>query len=181
MPNHTTLIESTIDRIDTNLVRIAADIGKAPLYRLTMQNACYFIAADDFDAEAFKQIDRLKPGMAVRACIFNDRGRHRIAWLRSSDLAIAPYDALGQRDGNLTLLTRASIVFVLSLLIGAAVFRSGWAFVGALALLASIISLLGILLAIAGLSDLTFRPQRREAQEKWRYEPAGFTMERSNG
>ncbi|AOR71970.1 hypothetical protein BBJ41_31645 [Burkholderia stabilis] len=180
MPNHTTLIESTIDRIDTNLVRIATDIEKVPLYRLTMQGACYFIAADDIDAEAFKQIDRLKPGMAVHACTFDDRGRRRIAWIRSNDLAIAPYDALKQKDRNLSLLAWASIILMLSLLIGAAAFKSAWAFVTALAVVASIISLLGTLLAIAGLSDLMFQPQRREAQEKWQYEPASFTAQRSN-
>ncbi|CAI8693704.1 hypothetical protein BTK96_000268 [Burkholderia pyrrocinia] len=180
MRNHTTLIEATIDRIDTNLIRVEADIKKVPLYRLTMRGACYFIAAGDIDAEAFKQIDQLKPGTAVRACVFEDRGRHRIAWIRSTDLAIAPYDALGQKDSNLSLLTWASIIFMLSLLVGAAAFKSSWAFVCALALLVSIISLLGTLLAIAGLSDLVFQPQRREAQEKWQYEPASFTMERSH-
>lgn len=181
MPNHTTLIEATIDRIDTNLVRIAPDIKKVPLYRLTMQDACYFIAADDIDAEAFKQIDRLKPGMAVRACIFNDRGRHCIAWIKGNDVAIAPYDAFRQKSSNVTLLTWASCIFMLSLLIDGAAFKSGWAFVGAVSMVIGIISLLGTLLAIAGLSELVFRPQRREAQEKWQYEPAGFAVERSNG
>ncbi len=181
MSNQTTLIEATIDRIDTNLVRVEASIAKVPLYRLTMQNVCYFIGAGDIDAAAFRQIDRLKPGMAVRACVFDDRGRHRIAWLRSGDLAIAPYDALGQKRRNLSLLAWASCLFMLSLLIGAAAFKAGWALVIALAVLVSIISLLGTLLAIAGLSERVFRPQRREAQEKWRNEPAGFKAERSIG
>lgn len=70
---------------------------------------------------------------------------------------------------------------MLSLLIGAAAFKAGWALVVALAVLVSIVSLLGTLLAIAGLSERVFRPQRREAQEKWRDEPAGFMAERSNG
>lgn len=179
MPNHTTLIEATIDRIDTNLVRIAADIEKVPLYRLTMQGTCYFIAADDIDAEAFKKIDQLKAGMAVRACTFDDRGRHRIAWIRSNAVAIAPYDAFRQKSSNVSLLTWASCIFMLSLLIGGAAFKSGWAFVGAVSVVVGIISLLGTLLAIAGLSELVFRPQRREAQEKWQYEPARFTVERS--
>jgi len=180
MRNHTTLIESTIDRIDTNLIRIEADIKKVPLYRLTMQDACYFIAAYDIDAEAFKQVDQLKPGMAVRACIFDDRGRRRIAWIRSDDVAIAPYDAFSQRNSNLSLLTWASCIFILSLLIGAAIFKQGWALVGAINVFVSIISMLGTLLAIAGLSELAFQPQRREAYEKWQSEPARFTAERSN-
>ncbi|CAB3752670.1 hypothetical protein B7G54_20375 [Burkholderia puraquae] len=180
MPNHTTLIEATIDRIDTNLIRVASDLKKVPLYRVTMQGVCYFIAAGDIDAEAFKQIDQLKPGMAVRACIFNDRGRHQIAWIRSHDLAIAPYDAFRQKNSNQSLLMWASCIFMLSLLIDGAAFKSGWAFVGAVALVVGIISLLGSLLAIAGLSELVFRPQRREAQQKWQCEPAGFAVERSN-
>lgn len=180
MPNHTTLIEATIDRIDTNLVRVASDIKKVPLYRLTMQGACYFLSADDIDADAFKQIDQLKPGMAVRACTFDDCGRHQIAWIRSHDLAIAPYDAFRQKNSNLSLLMWASCIFMLSLLIDGAAFKSGWAFVGAVTLVVGIISLLGTLLAIAGLSELVFRPQRREAQEKWQYEPVSFTVERSN-
>lgn len=181
MPNHTTLIESTIDRVETNLVRLAADGKKVPLYRVTMQDVCYVLSDDDLDADAFKQIDRLKPGMAVRACIFNDRGRRRITWIRSNDLAIAPYDAFGQKRSNLSLLTWASCIFMSSLLIGAAAFKAGWTLVAAMTLLVSIISLLGMLLAIAGLCELAFRPQRREAQEKWQGEPAGFTLERSNG
>ncbi|VWC20085.1 hypothetical protein BLA13014_05673 [Burkholderia aenigmatica] len=180
MPNHTTLIEATIDRIDANLVRVAADIEKVPLYRLTMQDVCYFIAADDIDAEAFKKIDQLKPGMAVRACTFDDRGRHRIAWIRSNDVALAPYDAFRQKSSNVSLLTWASCIFMLSLLIAAAAFKSGWTFVSAASVVVSIISLLGALLAIAGLSERAFRPQRREAQEKWQCEPASFAVERIN-
>ncbi len=181
MPNHTTLIDATIDRIDTNLIRVASDSKKVPLYRLTMQGTCYFIAADDIDAEAFKQIDRLKPGMAVRACVFDDRGRRSIAWIKGNDVAIAPYNVFRQKSSNVSLLIWASCIFMLSLLIDGAAFKSGWAFVGAVTLVVGIISLLGTLLAIAGLSELVFRPQRREAQEKWQYEPAGFTAEMSNG
>ncbi|MEB4635494.1 hypothetical protein [Burkholderia contaminans] len=180
MPNHITLIDATIDRIDTNLIRVASDIKKVSLYRLTMQGACYFIAADDIDAEAFKQIDRLKPGMAVRACVFDDRGRRSIAWIKGNDVAIAPYNVFRQKSSNVSLLIWASCIFMLSLLIDGAAFKSGWAFVGAVTLVVGIISLLGTLLAIAGLSELVFRPQRREAQEKWQYEPASFTAERSN-
>lgn len=180
MPIHTTLVESTIDRIDTNLVRIEADIRKAPLYRVTMQNVCYFIAAHDIDTEAFKQVDQLKPGMAVRACIFDGRGRRRIAWIRSNDVVIAPYDTLSQRSRDLSLLTWALCIFVLSLLIGAAAVKLGWALVGAMTLVVSIISLLGTLLAIAGLSELVFQPQRHEAHERWQSELARFTAERSN-
>ncbi|WP_175976831.1 hypothetical protein [Burkholderia sp. BCC1047] len=179
MRNHTTLIESTIDRIDTNLIRIEADIKKVPLYRVTMQDACYFIAAGDVDAEAFKQIDQLKPGMAVRACVFEDRGRRAIAWIRSNDVAIAPYDALAQKQRNVSLLTWTSCMLVLSLAIGAAAFDSHWGLIVPLALFVSIVSVLGGLLALAGLSDLIFKPQRREAQQKWQYEPTRFTMERS--
>ncbi|RQZ19877.1 hypothetical protein DIE15_04655 [Burkholderia sp. Bp9031] len=180
MRNHTTLIDARIDRIDTNLIRVKTDIKQVPLYRLTMQDVCYFIAAGDVDAEAFKQVDRLKPGMAVRACVFDDRGRRRIAWIRSHDLAIAPYDAFAQKDRNLSLLTWASCVFILSLLIGGAAFKSGWALVLALTVFASIISMLGTLLAIAGLSEWVFRPQRREAREQWQCQPSRFTIERSN-
>ena len=180
MRHHTTVIESTIDRIDTNLIRVTADNKKVPLYRLTMQGACYFISAYDIDAEAFKQIDQLKPGMAVRACIFDDRGRRRIAWIRSNDLAIAPYDAFGQKNSNLSLLTWATCIFMLSLLIGAAAFKLGWALVVALTLFVTIVSLLGTLLAIAGLSELALQPQRREAHERWQLEPVGFTAERSS-
>ncbi|VWD15036.1 hypothetical protein BLA39750_03491 [Burkholderia lata] len=180
MPNHTTLIEATIDRIDANLVRVAANVEKVPLYRLTMQDVCYFISADDIDAEAFKKIDQLKPGMAVRACTFDDHGRQCIAWIRSHDVALAPYDAFRQKSSNVSLLTWASCIFMLSLLIAAAAFKSGWAFVSAASVVVSIISLLGTLLAIAGLTELVVRPQRREAQEKWQYEPVSFTMERSN-
>ena len=180
MRNHTTVIESTIDRIDTNLIRIVANTNQVPLYRLTMQDTCYFIAAGDVDAEAFKQIDRLQPGMPVSACIFDDHGRRRIAWIVSNDLAIPPYDALAQKEHNLSLLTWASCVFVLSLLIGSAAFNGGWALVFALTVFVSIISLLGTLIAIGGLSELVFRPQRREAQEKWQCQPPRLTFERSN-
>ncbi|KGB91774.1 MULTISPECIES: hypothetical protein [Burkholderia] len=180
MRNHTTLIESTIDRIDTNLIRIEADIKKVPFYRLTIQDTCYFIAASDVDAEAFKRIDQLKPGMAVRACVFEDRGRRGIAWIRSSDVAIAPYDALAQKQRDVSLLTWTSCMFVLSLAIGAAAFNANWALIGVLAVFVSIVSVLGGLLALAGLSDLILKPQRREAQQKWQYESTGFTVERSS-
>lgn len=180
MSSHTTVIESTINRIDTNLVRIAVDNKKVPIYRVTMQDACYFLCADDIDADAFKQVDLLKPGMAVRACVFDDHGRRRIAWITSNDLTIQPYDALAQKERNLSLLTWASCVFALSLLIGSAAFKSGWALVLALTMFVSIISMLGTLLSIAGLSELVFRPQRREAQEKWQCQPRRVTFERSN-
>ena len=180
MSSHTTVIESTIDRIDTNLVRIAIDIKKVPLYRVTMQDVCYFLCAEDIDADAFKQVDLLKPGMAVRACVFDDHGRRRIAWIASNDLTIRPYDALAQKERNLSLLTWASCVFVLSLLIGSAAFKAGWALVVALTVFVGIISLLGTLLSIGGLSERVFRPQRREAQEKWQCQPSSFAFERSN-
>jgi len=180
MPNRTTLIEATIDRVDTNLIRFKSDVRKAPPYRLTMQSVCYFVTASDVDAEAFKQIGKLKPGMSVRACTFEHRGRRRIAWIRSGNLAIAPHDVLAQKQRNLSLLAWASCLLVLSLGIAAAALHSGWAFVSALATVVAIVSLVGSLLAIGGLSDLIFQPQRREAQDSWRCEPSGFDVERSS-
>ncbi|QVN22473.1 hypothetical protein JYG32_24315 [Burkholderia pyrrocinia] len=180
MSNRTTLIEATIDRVDTNLVRFKADVRKTPPYRLTMQNVCYFVTASDVDAEAFKLIEKLRPGMSVRACTFAHRGRRRIAWIRSGNLAIAPYDVLAQKRRNLSLLAWASCLLVLSLGIAAAALHSGWAFVSALATVVAIVSLTGSLLAIGGLSDLIFQPQRREAQDSWLCEPSGFDVERSS-
>ncbi|MBY4869087.1 hypothetical protein DIE14_04555 [Burkholderia sp. Bp9017] len=180
MSSHTTVIESTIDRIDTNLVRIGVGVSKVPLYRVTMQGICYFLCADDVDADAFKQADLLKPGMAVRTCVFDDHGRRRIAWIACNDLTIPPYDALAQKERNLSLLTWASCIFMLSLLVGGAALKAGWALVVALTLFVGIVSMLGTLLAIAGLSERVFRPQRREAQEKWQGQPSRFTAERSN-
>ncbi|WP_230469071.1 MULTISPECIES: hypothetical protein [Burkholderia] len=179
MPNRTTLIEATIDRVDTNLVRVKADVRKTPSYRLTMQNVCYFVTANDLDPEAFKQIGQLRPGMSVRACTFEHRGRRRIAWIRSGNLAIAPYDVIAQKRRNLTLLAWASCLLVLSLGIAAAALHSGWAFVSALSTVAAIVSLTGSLLAVGGLSDLIFQPQRREAQDSWSCEPSGFDGARS--
>ncbi|AXF24243.1 hypothetical protein CUJ89_28430 [Burkholderia pyrrocinia] len=180
MPNRTNLIEATIDRVDTNLIRVKADVRNTPPYRLTMQNVCYFVTASDVDAEAFKQIGQLRPGMSARACIFEHRGRRRIAWIRSGNLAVAPYDAVAQKRRNLSLLAWASCLLVLSLGIAAAALHSGWAFVSALSTVAAIISLVGNLLAIGGLSDLIFQPQRREAQDSWSCEPSGLDMERSS-
>ncbi|WP_338641102.1 hypothetical protein [Burkholderia pyrrocinia] len=180
MPNRTTLIEARIDRVDTNLIRVKADVRKTLSYRLMMQNVCYFVTASDVDTEAFKQIEKLRPGMPVRACTFEHRGRRRIAWIRSGNLAIAPYDAIAQKQRNLTLLTWASCLLVLSLGIAAAALHSGWAFTSALATVVAIVSLVGSLLAIGGLSDLIVQPQRREAQDRWQCEPSGFDVERSN-
>ncbi|WP_446900621.1 hypothetical protein [Burkholderia sp. YIM B11467] len=179
MPNRTTLIEATIDRVDTNLIRVKADVRNSPSYRVTMQNVCYFVTANDVDEDAFKQIEQLKPGMPVRACTFEHRGRRRIAWIRSDKLAIAPYDVVAQTRRNLSLLAWASCLLVLSFGLAAAALHSGWAFVSALATFAGIVTLMGTLLAIAGLSDLIFQPQRREAQQSWPGAPSGFDVERS--
>ncbi|RQV05369.1 hypothetical protein DF047_21210 [Burkholderia cenocepacia] len=180
MPNRTTLIEATIDRVDTNLIRVKADVRKHPPYRLTMQNICYFVTANDVDEEAFKQIEKLRPGMSVRACTFEHRGRRRIAWIRSGSLAIAPYDVRAQKRRNLSLLAWASCLVALSLGTAAAALHSGWAFTSALATVVAIVGLVGNLVAIGGLSDLIFQPQRREAQDCWPGEPSGFSAERSN-
>ncbi|KWH21028.1 hypothetical protein [Burkholderia multivorans] len=180
MPKHTTLIDATIDRLDTNLIRVDAGDKRVQLYRLTMQDRCYFVAANDVDVQAFEQIALLQPGMPVRACVFGDRGRRRIAWIRGSELSISPYDASGRRKRNLSLLTWASCVFMLSMLMCISAFRSGWALVVALTLFVNIVSLLGTLVALTGLSEWVLRPQRREAQEMWQREPSRFTFERSN-
>ncbi|KVH12718.1 hypothetical protein WS84_04490 [Burkholderia anthina] len=179
MPNRTTLIEATIDRVDTNLIRVKADVRKNPPYRLTMQNVCYFVTASDVDEEAFKQIEKLRPGMSVRACTFEHRGRRRIAWIRSGNLAIAPYDVRAQKRRNLSLLAWSSCLLVLSLGIAAAALHSGWAFTSAMATVVATVGLVGNVVAIGGLSDLIFQPQRREAQDGWLGEPSGFSAERS--
>ncbi|CAE6763681.1 hypothetical protein [Paraburkholderia haematera] len=143
--HNTTLIDTTIDRVDSSLILTRADDKKARLFRLTMQNVCYFAASGDIDAEAFEQIDQLQPGMNVRACVFEDRGRHKIAWIRSADHAIAPYDALAQKRGNLTLLPRALGPLVLSL----AALAIPSSFIMALAVFVIFVSLIGCLIAIS--------------------------------
>jgi len=42
---------------------------------LTLLNGCYFAARGDIDADAFEQVGKLQPGINVRVCAFEQRGR----------------------------------------------------------------------------------------------------------
>ncbi|MFM0289155.1 hypothetical protein [Paraburkholderia megapolitana] len=173
--HNTTLIDATIDSVDTSLILTRADDKKIRLYRLTLQNICYFAASGDIDAEAFEQIGQLQRGMDVRVCTFEDRGRRKIAWIRSADHAIAPYDALAQKRRNLNLLLISLGVLALSL----AALKIPSSIIVALAVFVAIISFLGCFISIGGLTEL-LRTPRLEVQEIWLREPSSFDMGRSS-
>lgn len=62
----TKLIDTTLQRIETNLVRRRASQKAAQLYRVTTGEGCYFAARADMDREDFDCIAELEPGTGVR-------------------------------------------------------------------------------------------------------------------
>lgn len=81
MTKSTVLIEATVDRVDTKLVRAHSD-REPTLYRLSLQNDCYFVDLDDVDRNSFERVTRLKPGMKLTACVFEDReNRHHVRFI----------------------------------------------------------------------------------------------------
>lgn len=170
-----TLIDAAIDSVDTSLILSRGDDKKVKLYRLTLKSVCYFAASGDIDTEAFERVGQLQHGMNVRVCTFEDRGRRKIAWIRSADHAICPYDALAQRRRNLNLLLISLGLLVLSLV----ALKIPSSIVVALAVFVTVISLLGCFISIGGLTELVRTP-RLEVQEAWLHEPSSFDMERNN-
>ena len=162
----TTLIDTTLERIEANLVLSRADEKTVELYRVTTRDGCYFAARGDLDREAFQHIEQLQPGMAVRVCAFDERGRRHIAWMRGIERSLPPYDLLGQRQRNLTLLPISLALLSLSV-VAVGIPASTITF---LALLIAIISLFGCAIAIGGLIS-SLNPARIEAQERWQSEP----------
>jgi len=162
----TTLIDTTLERIETNLIHRRTDKEAVELYRLTMHDGCYFAARSDIDPEGFERIERLRPGAIVRICAFEQGGRRQIAWIRSVEWGIPPYDLLGQRQRNLTLLPVSLCLLVASL----AALGIHASLVTGLAILVVIVSLLGGVIAVVGLIA-SLNPARVEAQKRWRSEP----------
>lgn len=172
---NTKLIEATMDGIDANLILPRAGNKKAKLYRLILQNSRYFAARDDIDTVAFERIDQLQLGATVRVCTFEHRGRRKIAWIRSAHRGIAPYDLIGQRRRNLTLLLISVSVLAASLVVtGIRV-----PLILALATFMAIVSLLGCVISIGGLIE-SLSAARREAQERWQAEPYRFEVKGRN-
>ncbi len=171
----TTLIDATLERIEANLILSRADEKTIELYRVTMGDGCYFAARGDLDREAFEHIGQLQPGTAMRVCVFEQRGRRHIAWIRSQERSLPPYDLLAQRRRNLTLLPIS-----LGLLVGSvAALSIPASLIEVLALLGAIFSFLGCAIAIGGLCS-SLNPVRTEAQERWQREPYRFVAEGSD-
>lgn len=170
----TTLIDTTLERIETNLIRRRAGQKTAQLYRVTTGEGCYFAARADMDREDFDRIEALQPGtrVRVRVCVFERRGRRHIAWIRSSGRSIAPYDVLGQRQANFKLLPIS--LGILAVCLGA--MGIPVALIAVLAIFVGIIGFLGCLVAIGGFID-SLNPIRVEAQERWQGEPYRFVVE----
>ncbi|HEY3536719.1 MAG TPA: hypothetical protein VGL01_04755 [Trinickia sp.] len=170
----TTLIDTTLECIEINLIHSRADEKTVELYRLTVHDGCYFAARGDIDPEGFKRIERLRLGAIVRICAFEERGRRKIAWIRSIEYGIPPYDLLRQRQRNLTLLSVSFCLLAASLL-GLGIHAS---LVTVLAILVAIISLFGCVVAVGGLIE-SLNSSRVEAQERWQSEPYRFVDEGS--
>ena len=171
----TALIDTTLKCIEINQIRSRGDRKTVELYRLTMHDGCYFAARGDIDPEGFEGIERLRPGAIVRICAFEQRGRRKIAWIRSVECDIPPYDLLSQRQRNLTLLSVSFCLLVASLL-ALGIHAS---LVTGLAILVAIISLFGCVIAVGGLIE-SLNPPRVEAQERWQSEPYRFVDEGSS-
>jgi hypothetical protein len=168
----TKLIDTTLERIETNLVRRRASQKAAQLYRVTTGEGCYFAARADMDREDFDCIEELEPGTRVRVCVFERRGRRHIAWIRSLGRSIPPYDVLGQRQRNFKSLPIS--LGILAICLGAIGIRV--ALIAMLAIFVGIVSFLGCLVAIGGFID-SLNPIRVEAQERWQSEPYRFVVE----
>jgi hypothetical protein len=170
----TTLIDTTLECVEANLINRRGDKKAVELYRLTVHDGCYFAARGDIDPEGFKRIEGLRPGATVRICAFEQRGRRKIAWIRSDEWGIPAYDLLGQRKRNLTLLFASFCLLAASL----TALGIHMPLVVALAILVAIVSVLGGLIAIGGLIE-SLNPARIEAQERWMSEPCLFVDEGS--
>lgn len=171
----TTLIDTTFERIETDLVRSRAAQKTVQLYRLMTGDGCYFAARRDMDRDDFNHIEALQPGTPVRICVFEQRGRRNIAWIRSVERSIPPYDVLAQRQSNLKLLPIC--LGLLAVCLGVMGVQAS--LIAVLAIFVAIISFLGCLLAIGGLI-YSLNPVRLEAQERWQSEPYRFVVEGSD-
>jgi hypothetical protein len=170
----TTLIDTTLECVEANLIHSRADKKAVELYRLTMRDGCYFAARGDIDPEGFKCIEGLRPGATVRICAFEQRGRRKIAWIKSVEWGVPPYDVLAQRKRNLRLL----LVSFCLLAVSVAALGIHTLLVVVPAILVAIVSLLGCVIAVGGLTE-SLNPARIEAQERWKSEPYRFVGEGS--
>jgi hypothetical protein len=163
MIERTALIDATIDRIDTDLV--CAQAGRAPtLYRLTMQDICYFIDANDVASDSFKLVTQLSSGVSVRVCVIEERGRRKVAWLTGAAIAIAPREVFGEMRLSTKVLAVALCMLALTAYAAAKV--DSFVVIG-LASSAATLSLVACILFGAVLIK-SLDARRREAQRSWR-------------
>lgn len=166
-------IENTaIRQLDVNLIRSHAKDGKPLLYRFSATDGHYFVDDSEFEGEVIDKLKKIPAGTPIRVAIRQDRGRRKMAWLRSADHIVAPRDAQARRRKHWALLFKTTCWMVACL---AAIAIPNF-FVQALAILAAVIFGLGSALSIISLV-MSVLDGDMEAQSTWLREPMKWKVD----